>query len=62
MAYKMIAAYGEQGRRYHLLIGAGDILFPPSVGLFFTLALTYFYARLTRSRVLVQALLVVPAV
>src|SRR3954469_2112690 len=62
MAYTMITAYGVQGRRYHLLIDAGDMIFPPSVCVFFTLALTYFYARLTRSRVMVQALLVLPAV
>jgi hypothetical protein len=61
-AYHMIAAYGEQGRRYHLLITAADMIFPPSVALFFILLIAYCYARLTRSRAAVQGLLLLPVV
>jgi len=50
MAYVMIAAYGEQGIRYHLLLTAGDMVFPASLAGFFAIATTYFYSRLLSSR------------
>ncbi len=61
-AYKMIAAYGKQGIRYHLLLTAGDIVFPPSLALFFAIAITYFYSRLFSSRQVLRWLLVLPAI
>ena len=61
-AYRMIAAYGEQGRRYHLLITAADTILPISVALFGTLAITYFSTHQTRSRAAVRGLLLLPAV
>lgn len=62
MVYKMIAAYGERGIRYHLILTAGDIVFPPSLALFFAIAITYFYSRLFPSRQLLKLLLVSPVI
>ncbi len=62
MAYKMIAAYGEQGIRYHLMLTVGDIVFPPSLALFLAIAITYFYSRLFSSRQVLRWLLVLPVI
>jgi uncharacterized membrane protein YeiB len=61
-AYQMIAAYGEQGRRYHLLLTAADIILPAALATFFALAITYFYSRLFPSGALLRWLLLLPAV
>jgi hypothetical protein len=50
MAYAMIAAYGEQGIRYHLMLTAADMVFPASLAGFFAIAVTYFYSHLVSSR------------
>ena len=60
MAYAMIAAYGEQGIRYHLMLTAGDMVFPASLAGFFALAVTYFYSRLLSSRRVLGLLLLLP--
>ena len=60
MAYAMIAAYGEQGIRYHLMLTAGDMVFPASLAGFFALAVTYFYSRLFASRQVLGLLLLFP--
>jgi hypothetical protein len=60
MAYMMIAAYGEQGIRYHLMLSAVDMVFPASLASFFAIAVVYFYSRLVSSRRAVGLLLLVP--
>lgn len=42
-AYQMIAAYGSQGIRYHLMLSTADIFFPPTLTWFLLLAIAYFY-------------------
>jgi hypothetical protein len=58
MAYTMIAAYGEQGIRYHLILTAGDMVFPASLAGFFAIAVTYFYTHLLSSRRVLGLLLI----
>ena len=60
MAYTMIAAYGEQGICYHLMLTAGDMVFPASLAGFFAIAVAYFYSRLLSSRRVLGLLLLVP--
>ncbi len=43
-AYEMISAYGSQGIRYHLMLAAADVFFPPTLAFFLLLAIAYFYA------------------
>ena len=59
-AYAMIAAYGEQGIRYHLMLTAGDMVFPASLAGFFALAVTYFYSSLLSSRRVLGLLVLLP--
>ncbi len=60
MAYAMIAAYGEQGIRYHLMLTAGDMVFPASLAGFFAIAVTYVYSRLLSSRRVLGLLVLLP--
>ena len=60
MAYALIAAYGEPGIRYHLLLTAADMVFPASLAGFFAIAMTYFYSRLVFSRQGLGLLLLLP--
>jgi hypothetical protein len=53
-AYMMISAYGSQGIKYHLMLAAADVLFPPTLAFFLLLAITYFYRRFFRSLPLVR--------
>lgn len=42
-AYQIIAAYGSQGIRYHLMLSTADVFFPPTLTCFLLLAIMYFY-------------------
>lgn len=62
-AYDMIAAYGQQGRRYYATITLTlDTVFPILLALVFSLALTYVFHRTYLEKgVLQRAVLVPPA-
>ncbi len=59
-AYKMIAAYGSQGIRYHLVLTTADLFFPPTLAFFFLLVMTYFYAQVFQSHPVTRWLVVLP--
>lgn len=59
-AYRMISAYGSQGIKYHLMLAAADVLFPPTLAFFLLLAVTCFYRPFFRSLSLVRWLAALP--
>ena len=61
-AYEMISAYGNQGIRYHLMLAAADVFFPPTLAFFLLLAIAYFYASFFKSQPLTRWLTALPIV
>ena len=61
-AYQMIAAYGSQGIRYHLMLSTADIFFPPTLAGFLLLTIAYFYMPYFDSRRLTRWLTLVPII
>ena len=62
LAYHMIAAYGSQGIRYHLMLTTADLFFPPILAFFLLQAITYFYSQMFKSRPITRWLVALPIV